>query len=109
MRLEMLATMTDDVRFAARVLWRNRGFAASAMLILAIGIAASTAFFAVIDAVVLHPVPYAGADRIATVRLATSSGRPLAPEVNADEFRALRAASTLDGAYIHGGFTKTLD
>jgi predicted permease len=78
------------------------------MLILALGIAASTGLFAVIDAVVLHPLPYAGADRIARVRLVPPSGRPRAAEVNADEFRALRTASTLDGAYIHGGFTKTL-
>jgi len=106
--LEMLTNLTQDFRFAARMLWRNRGFAASAMLILALGIAASTGLFAVIDAVVLNPLPYAGADRIANVRLVTSSGRPRPAIVTADEFRALRSASTLDGAYIHGGFTKTL-
>src|SRR5262245_54436234 len=104
----MLTDLMQDVRFAVRVLWRNRGFAASAMFILALGIAASTGLFAVIDAVVLHPLPYAGADRIASVRLATPSGRPRPAIVNADEFRALRTASTLDGAYIHGAFTKTL-
>src|SRR4051812_9031095 len=60
------------------------------------------------DAVVLHPVPYAGADRIAGVRLVTSSGPPRLAMVNADELRVLLAASTLDGAYIHGSFTKTL-
>jgi hypothetical protein len=61
--------MMHDLRYAARNLWRNRGFASSAVLILAIGIAASTGLFAVIDAVVLHPLPYAGADRIVRVRL----------------------------------------
>ena len=106
--LEMLTNLTQDLRFAARMLWRNRGFAASAMLILALGIAASTGLFAVIDAVVLHPVPYAGADRIARVRLVTPSGQPRAAMVSADEFRALRTAWTLDGAYIQGSFTKTL-
>jgi putative ABC transport system permease protein len=104
----MLTNLTQDVWFAARTLLRNRGFAASAMLILALGIAASTGLFAVIDAVVLHPLPYAGADRIAGIRLVTSSGRPRPAIVNADEFRALRTASTLDDAYIHGSFTKTL-
>jgi len=104
----MLTNVTQDVRFAARMLWRNRGFAVSAMLILALGIAASTGFFAVIDAVVLHPLPYAGADRIARVRLVTPSGQPRAAMVSADEFRALRTASTLDGAYIRDSFTKTL-
>src|SRR5215472_12812509 len=104
--LEMLANLTQDFRFAARMLWRNRGFAASAMLILSLGIAASTGLFAVIDAVVLHPLSYAGADRIARVRLVTPSGPPQAAMVSAGEFRTLRTASTLDGAYIQGAFTK---
>ncbi len=90
------------------MLWRNRGFAASAALILALGMAASTGLFAVIDAVVLHPLPYAGADRIARVRLVTPSGQPQAAMVTAEEFRVLRAASTLEGAYIQDSFTKTL-
>jgi predicted permease len=90
------------------MLWRNRGFAASAALILALGMAASTGLFAVIDAVVLHPLPYAGADRIARVRLATPSGQPQAAMVTAEEFRVLRTASTLEGAYIQDSFTKTL-
>jgi len=104
----MLTNLTQDFRFAARMLWRNRGFAASATLILALGIAASTGLFAVLDAVVLHPLPYAGADRIAGAHLAPPSGRPRAATVSADEFRVLRTASTLDGAYIHGTFTRTL-
>src|SRR5262245_37840550 len=93
---EMLTNVTQDVRFAARMLWRNRGFAASAMLILALGIAASTGLFAVIDAVVLHPLPFAGAGRIARVRLVTPSGPPRAAMVSAEEFSALRTASSLD-------------
>jgi hypothetical protein len=100
--------MMHDLHYAARNLWRNRGFASSAILILAIGIAASTGLFAVIDAVVLHPLPYAGADRIVRVRLVPSSGRPRPAMVNADEFRAVERASTLDGAYIRESFTKTL-
>src|SRR5262249_1800573 len=99
----------QDIRHASRTLWRNRGFTAAAIFILGVGIAASTGLFAVIDAVVLRPLPYAGADRIAMVRVAGPSGQPRPPEVSADEFRVLRTASTLEGAYIHGSFTKTLD
>src|SRR4029077_5385824 len=90
-----------------RTLWRNRGFAASAILILGLGIAASTGLFAVIDALILRPVPYAGADRIFVVRLATPAGRPRPAMVSGAEFRAMRTASTLDGAYNEGGFTET--
>src|SRR4026207_366260 len=63
LRVRMLAMLTHDLRDAARNLRRKRGVAASAISILAIGIAASTGLFAVVDAVVLHPLPYAGADR----------------------------------------------
>jgi len=108
-RFRRVDVFLQDVRHATRTLWRNRGFTAAAVLILGVGIAASTGLFAVIDAVVLRPLPYAGADRIAMVRLAAPSGRPRPAEVSADQFRVLRTASTLDGAYIHGSFTKTLD
>ena len=100
--------LMHDLRDAARNLRRNRGFAASAIAILAIGIAASTGLFAVVDAVVLHPLPYAGADRLARVQLLPPSGPVRSASVTADEFRALRQSATLDGAYIHESFTKTL-
>jgi predicted permease len=103
-----LATLIQDVGYAARSLWRSRGFAVSAVLILAIGIAASTGLFAVVDAVVLHPLPYIGADRVVRVRLLPASGPARPAMVNADEFLAMQRASTLDGAYIRDSFTKTL-
>ena len=100
--------LAHDLRDAARNLRRNRGFAASAIAILGIGIAASTGLFAVVDAVVLHPLPYAGADRLARVQLLPPSGPVRRAAVTADEFRALRRASTLDGAFVRESFTKTL-
>src|SRR5207249_11950307 len=103
-----LDNLRHDLRDAARTLRRNRGFAASAIAILAIGIAASTGLFAVVDAVVLHPLPYAGADRLARVQLLPPSGPVRRASVTADEFRALRQALTLDAAYIRESFTKTL-
>jgi len=107
LRPMMLSSLTEDLRDATRNLRRSRGFAASAIAILAVGIAASTGLFAVVDAVVLH-LSFAGADRIARVRLQPSSG-PLRPAmINAEEFLVLRRASTLDGAYIREFFTKTL-
>jgi predicted permease len=53
-----------DIRYGLRALCRNRGFAAVAMFSLALGIGATTAMFSLIYAVLLHPFPYAGADRI---------------------------------------------
>ena len=53
-----------DIRYGVRALRRNPGFAAVAVLSLALGIGATTAMFSLIYAVLLHPFPYAGADRI---------------------------------------------
>src|SRR5690349_12722418 len=73
-RRTMSPTLARDFPYALRTFWRNRAFTASAVLILAVGIAASTGLFAVVDAMVLHPLPYAGAERLARVRLLPPSG-----------------------------------
>lgn len=104
----MLTDVMQDVRFALRTLWRNRLFALSVVMILAIGIAASTGLFAIIDAVVLHPLPFTDADRLARIQILEPSRRPRPATVTADEFLVLRRASTLDDAYIRELWTKTL-
>src|SRR5436190_4631704 len=53
-----LVTMADDVRFAARMLRRHRTYAATSVATLTLGIAATTAVFAVVDAALLRPLPY---------------------------------------------------
>ncbi len=53
-----------DIRYGLRALRRNPGFAAVAILSLALGIGATVAMFSLIYAVLLHPFPYADADRI---------------------------------------------
>jgi predicted permease len=62
--LRLLDELGGDIRYGLRALRRNPGFAAVAVLSLALGIGATTAMFSLIYAVLLHPFPYAGADRI---------------------------------------------
>lgn len=62
--LRLFDEMGGDLRYGSRGLLRNPGFAAIAVLSLAIGIGATTAMFSLIYAVLLHPFPYAGANRI---------------------------------------------
>jgi predicted permease len=62
--LRLFDELGGDIRYGIRNLRRNPGFAAVAVLSLAIGIGATTAMFSLIYAVLLHPFPYAGADRI---------------------------------------------
>jgi predicted permease len=54
-------------RYALRQLRGNPGFASTAILTLTIGIGASTAIFAVLDAVLLEPLPFAQPDRLVAV------------------------------------------
>src|SRR5580698_9259679 len=51
-------SVTQDFRFALRQMRKNRGFAVAAILILALGIAAATTIFALVDAVLLKPLPF---------------------------------------------------
>src|SRR4051795_3504972 len=60
-------TLLQDIRFGWRLLRRTPGFTASAVLALALGIGATTAIFSVLDRVVLRPLPYPDADRLAMV------------------------------------------
>jgi predicted permease len=62
--LRLFDELGGDIRYGLRALRRNPGFATVAVLSLALGIGATTAMFSLIYAVLLHPFPYAGADRI---------------------------------------------
>src|SRR6185312_14861611 len=64
--LRLFDELGGDIRYGFRALRRNPGFAAVAVLSLALGIGATTAMFSLIYAVLLHPFPYAGADRVMT-------------------------------------------
>jgi predicted permease len=52
-----LDDFAKDVRFAARMLLKNRGFSAVAVISLALGFGLNTTIFTVVNAVLLHPLP----------------------------------------------------
>jgi putative ABC transport system permease protein len=65
--LQMLADMLRDARYGVRQLTKSPGFAAVAILTLALGIGATSAMFSVINGVLLRPLPFPDADALVRV------------------------------------------
>lgn len=102
--------MLQDLRYAARALRKNPGFAAIAILTLALGVGATTAIFSVVNAVILRPLPFTEPDRL--VRILESNlerGRPTfaVSHPNFLDWRSQARAFESLAATTNAGFTWT--
>jgi putative ABC transport system permease protein len=62
--MPMFEDLRQDLRYATRTLTRERVFSAAAVLMLALGIGANSAMFALVDAILLRPLPFPEPDRL---------------------------------------------
>jgi putative ABC transport system permease protein len=108
-----METLFQDVRYAMVTMRRNPGFAAAALITLALGIGATTAVFSIVYGVLLRPLPYPAGDRL--VRLWEEQPGGVSPAGNRwlsnhTYFAWLIRPRTLDGigAYATYDYTVTL-
>lgn len=92
-RREMLSSIWRDSVLALRRLRRTPGFAAAALVTLALGIGATVAMYAVVEGVILRPLPYPGSERVVRVWPGMNFNIALA-----DRFRELPALESVTGA-----------
>ena len=101
----MLTELLHSFTLGARRLRRRLSFSLLSLLSLSLGIGASVAIYAVVDAVLLQPLPYPRADRLVQVEELDADGRkmPLA-QPNLDDLRARHRGLSAIAEY-NGGVT----
>jgi predicted permease len=88
--------LLQDLRFAFRQIFRNPGFAITAVLSLTLGIGATVAVYSILYDAVLHPWPYAGIDRICDVWIADKAGHDDTWGLTGPQIRELRQTHAVE-------------
>lgn len=103
-----MAGLGQDVRFALRLLARDRTFTVTALVTLALCIAANTAMFGVVRSVVLKPLPFAGSERIVLLYNSyPNAGAPRAGASGPDLFDRIASVPALDEVALYRPETMT--
>ncbi len=103
----MLDILAVDLRSALRIFRRSPGVAAMAVVSLAVGIAAATGLFSIVNAALLNPFPFADINRIVRLDM-IDKGKPHGLFVTARQLVALQHSEVLDGAFASNTWEMTL-
>ena len=90
-----LDQVVQDLRFGIRTLVGAPGFAALAIVSLALGIMATTAMYSVVRAVVLDPFPYKDVDNLMSIRVSDPSGRGQRTYYTTDQYLEFARRTTI--------------
>src|SRR5271168_1126391 len=80
----------QDVRYAARMLRKSPGFTTVAVLTIALGIGATTAIFSLVDATLLHPLPYPHPEELVRIEDALPGAGVTDAGISIPEFKDLQ-------------------
>jgi predicted permease len=103
----LLDILAADLRYALRIFRRSPGSTATAVVSLAVGIAAATGLFSIVNAALLNPFPFADINRIVRLDM-VDKGKPRGLGVTARQLVALQHSDVLDGAFVSNTWEMTL-
>src|SRR5258707_5808541 len=102
-----LEALVRDLKYAGKGMHRTPGFTIVAILILAIGIGASTVIFSMVDAALLRPLPFPESDRLVRI-WSTKNGTPVGGPSDLDMRDFAAATHSFEGMIVYDHWRKNV-
>src|SRR2546429_9224611 len=90
-----MGILLQDLRYAVRMLLKNPGFTAVAVMTLALGIGANTAIFSIVNGLLLRPLPYRDAERLAIIWTHSPGANVVQDWPSPGQFSAIKANNSV--------------
>src|SRR5215468_9708667 len=100
-----MQTLWQDLRYGARMLLKQPGFTTIAVITLALGIGANSAIFSVVNGLLLRPLPYRNADRLAIIWTHSPGANVVQDWPSPGQFSAIKEQNSVfeELALVQGG------